>query len=443
MTSIAQITKTTVKRTKGALARKNFGVGLLLYPHTKTANRVISITGPDELAGYGFSTSTDKILYDTVTLLFSQAVKPAMLKIGRQTTAPIQSFTITVGAALTVGQVIRWTLNGVERTHTVVTATPTAVGTAIAASMLADEPTATIASVTGVITFTNVAGKFSRLSGWSKVLQFKTIGAGVAIDTDLDAIWAEDPNWTGFDAVFLNEPESKLCAAWAEAKPVLFLPTLHDFEMRDSVVTTDAASDLKALSYTHTAVAYSGKSNYAHSLFAAFVWLGAQTAPGGETFAHKSLVGVLADDDETLNSAELDTLVVSKNVNVYYQKFEDRAILWEGKTIGGGWIDIERGLLWAQYDLNISSFEAINNRPDKLPFTQEGSDVLLAAAKASIDRGVTSGLWDPDRPAVFTVTPIKNVTSADRSARVFPPITITAYLAGAIHATSFVLEVQD
>lgn len=442
MSSINSIIRVTVRRVLGALARRSFGVAMIVHYHTKTAARVFSITEPGQLEDYGFLT-TDP-LYHAVNACFSQANRPAELKIGRRANAPSQTLTITVGAAAAVeGHVTRLTVGTTEIVRTVPAAsTPTLEAAALVTLINGAAGGTPASSALGVITIATAANGLIRFSAWSKALTFKSTGSDPGLAADLNAIYAEDPGFTGFDLVHMNEAESKIAAAWAESNDVLFFPTFFDSEMRDTLVTTDAGSDLKALNYKNTHSGYSGKDTSSHWGIALFAWMGSAFLPGGETFAHKQLAGVLADTRDTLTAGELDVLR-GKNVNVYFQKYEDRALTWEGVAADGRFIDSRRFLLWQAYDVGLSLFDVINAQPGKLPFTDDGRQALISAVRSSADRGVRQGGTNPDFPYTIQADEIASVSSADKAARVFPPMTLNIVEAGAIHATSIVIDVRD
>lgn len=441
MSSLNEVIKVTVLRALGALARKGFGTGLICHYHTKTTDRVFSITEPGQLADYGFA-STDPLYY-AVNAAFSQGARPSKLKIGRLANMPTQVLTIVVGT-VAEGDKVLLTVNGTDIVYTCLAGcTSITVATALVALINAirastcDNAGGTLATITTTIT----AGAIVRFQKWSRNLTLKDTSVDAGLAADLAAIAAEDNDWTGFDLVMTGEVNSKLAAAYAEANNKLYFPTFYDTEIRTSS-TTDVISDLKLLAYKNTHAAYSGQDTASHWAFALFVWLGAISKPGAETFAHKQLAAVLPDTVKTLLAAEVD-YIRGKNGNVYFQKYADRAVTWEGVNTSGAWTDERRFLMWQAYDLDLSLFDAINSQPEKLPFTETGRQVLIAAAKASMDLGRKNGGWDPDRPYVITAGEMADVSSADRGARKFPEIVCHAYLAGAIHATTFKLNVHD
>jgi hypothetical protein len=443
MTQIDSAFVVNVKREAGALARKSFGVGMLVHYHTKTVERVITITKPEDLADYGFLSNDP--LYHSVNAAFGQAVRPKSLKIGRRANAPTFSLTLTIGApSLVEGSTMRLTVNTTELTRVVPAAdTPTAAGAAWVALINGVLGGAYASNALGVITLSMPVGTFCRLRDWSRHFELKSTGSDPGLTADLDAIKAEDSDFTAIELTVMNEAESKSAAAWAEVNEVLFEPTFYDSEIRSSIVTTDAGSDLDALNYKNTCMWYSGTDTSAHIGFALFVWLSAQTLPGGETQAHKQLAGIKADTSKTLFAAERSALR-NKSVNFYYQQFADRAVTWEGVATDGEFIDVRRFELWQKYDAQLSLWDAVNSQPDKLPYNEDGRQALISALKASFGRGVKQGGIDNDPGRGFTIIApeMSEVSSADRAARVFPPMTVRFFKQGAIHATSLTIIVQ-
>lgn len=440
MTNIADVVKVSVTAASGALAREGFGLPMIMAYHTKTANRVFEVAASAELADYGFA--SDHPLYTALNILFSQDPRPSTVKVGRLANAPTQVVAITILVA-TPGEVLKIQLNETtEIAYTVLpAATPTTVAAALAPLFLAAVPGCGAVAALGVITCTTAANGVTRFRGWNpRVFSFKSGGTDPGLAADLAAIYAEDQGFTGFDLLQSNELEVKAAALWAEANQKLYFPTCFDTEMRDSVVTTDVASDLKALLYQNTMVSYSGKDTHSYRGIALFGRLGAQFAPGGETFAHKQVVGVVADDSKSLFTSELNALT-AKNANVYFPVFS-KAITWEGKAVNGKYIDERRFLFWQAYDLAISVFEFISNQPGKLTYDNEGRQGLIMQAELSMVRGQDSKGWtkDKDKPITVVAPEVSSLSTAQKASRAFPSITCRAYLAGAIHASTFVIE---
>jgi hypothetical protein len=435
MGSINEVVKVTVTAETGALAREGFGTPCVMYYHTRSLARMLSVTSSKGLEDLGFTRSADAALFVAADTIFAQDPKPAKLKVGRLTVTPAQTLTITVTSAVE-GDKHTLKVNDYEVVRVIPAAsTPALEAAAIQALIAANVPTAGATVVGAVITITSTGNNVTRIRQWSRGLSLKSTGTAHAnLAADLSAIMAEDSDFTGFDLVSMNEAESKVAALFAENNGKLFFPTFYDTEIKDSLVTTDAISDLKALLYKNTHCGYSQKDTHSYWGIALFARLGAQFAPGGETFAHKQVVGVLADDTTTMNSGELDT-VRGKNGNVYYPVFK-KAITWEGVRCDGGWIDERRFLLWQAYDAAISLFEAISNQPGKLPYDSTGRNVLMTALEVSMGRGVASGGWTEDVPIQIiapTVEEVKRDNASLVAGRRFPTITGRATLAGAIH----------
>lgn len=214
----------------------------------------------------------------------------------------------------------------------------------------------------------------------------------------------------------------------------------------DSTKTGTLGDKLKALGYNRTVLQYSSTSPVAvASIFGRMATINFEGSNTTLTLKFKQCPGVAA---ENLRSSQAQTLR-SRNVNcfVYYQN--DTAILQEGVTSGGWFIDETHGLDWLQNRVETDLWNLLYTHK-KVGQDESGANALIATASKSLAQGVTNGLiapgvWNGDSFGALEtgdtlstgyyvyIQPFDEQAQSDREARKAPPIQMAVKLKGAIH----------
>lgn len=254
-------------------------------------------------------------------------------------------------------------------------------------------------------------------------LKDRTPDPGLA--NNLTALRAADADWYGLCLDSNSEAEAEVASAWAEADVVMCGVNSADSDVLVAGTTTDLFSDLEALGPARTFGLWSG-----HVLsYAAAALLAARltTQPGEATWAFTTLASVVAD---VLTDTK-QTAIAGKTGN-RYSEIGGKDIVWDGKTFAGEYIDTTVFVDWLRIGMQEDVFAALST-PLKIPYTDAGAGVLVAAVLARLKAGVRVGGLAADPEPTASAPLVADQLVADRANRHFPDIEFEARLAGAIH----------
>jgi hypothetical protein len=221
--------------------------------------------------------------------------------------------------------------------------------------------------------------------------------------------------------------------------------------------TTDLAYVLSADSYTRSWTQYCSTN-----INAIFAWMGiSSTVNFAEqnstiTLKFKTEIGVIG---ETLSETQYAALKAKHcNAQVLYEN--GATFLQEGWMCSGLYFDTRIGTDWQANDLQVALFNRLLSSP-KIPQTDQGLQIFVSDAQASMQRGVNNGLCAPGvwnetitfgtltqgttLPKGFYVymPPVALQAIADRDVRKAPPLQIAYKLAGAVHSASGTIYVNQ
>lgn len=221
--------------------------------------------------------------------------------------------------------------------------------------------------------------------------------------------------------------------------------------------TSDLAYVLAQLAYNHTAIQYSSTSLYAICSYLARIltteWLGQDTTI---TLWGKQEPGVVA---ETLTVTQ-QAAAKAKNCNLFVAVNNGTNIIIYGTSCSGQFTDTVIGADWLAGEVQTMVYDALEGTPTKIPQTDAGMGVLIAAAAAACQLAVNNGylapgIWNSagfgslvqgqNLPAGFYVyaPPIATQSEAVRQTRAAPVMQIAAKNAGALQSSDIVLNVNQ
>ena len=286
---------------------------------------------------------------------------------------------------------------------------------------------------------------------------------GVAPETALQAVIILDDMyssaWYGLVIPSASDSDTLAVSAYIEADSVLhfFGVTTMDASSLLSTSTTDIIYLLHQLGLKRTMAQYSSSSAYAVVSALARIlttnWDGTQTAI---TLKFKTEPGVAA---ESLTLTQVNALE-AKNGNVFVKYTNDVAILEQGITPSGQFVDAIIGSDWFATFIQSGVFNALYTNPTKIPQTDAGNHVLSTVIENCCNQAVQNGLVAPgvwNAPGfgqlkqgdtlskgfyVYT-PPVSSQSQEDRDARKSVLFQVAAKYAGAIHSADVVINVNQ
>jgi hypothetical protein len=437
----------------GALKLPGFGRALVLAtpgdePAGFTDRRRIYTEAADMLDD-DWTTSDEEYLM--VLAHFSQRPRPKDVMVGRRNAAVAQVNTILVTAGTDGDYTIN--LNGTAYTHAAAGQTDAQIAAALRALLDAGDDVpgnVTLGGVDPTITLTSVtAGIPMVVSVTGPAITNTLTTPNHGIPEDLVLVTDEDPDWY---CLLIPEADRlhivRAVAPTIEAQNRIALVRSNQAAILSAAynpadIDADIASELKGLGYLRTSLWF-------HSSASAFIDAAVAgrmlpALPGSATWKFKALAGIAVDSF----SATERTNLLGKNANGY-EELGGRGYSFDGTTAVGEWIDVVHGIdrLYSRIQELIFGAQLAN---DKIPYTQQGLNLLGSLVEAALQESVAAGFIARTRtlddgsvqsPA-FTVTVpnIADISSSDRESRVVPSgnaITFEATLAGAIHVVNVV-----
>lgn len=289
---------------------------------------------------------------------------------------------------------------------------------------------------TATVTVTQYPGDLGDFQGWNPLgkttplIEVTDATTDPGIATDLNDIKAAAPagSWYGL-ALDSNSPaEVAAAAAWTESAGSFIFGWNCSDTACITTATTDPFSVNKALSEARSFGLYSGSQLLS---FSGLAWL-AKTLPqnpGSLTFMYKTLSLVSADVLSTTAQTNLD----AKNAN-YFITVAGVNTTINGWDSAGEYIDIVWGTDALKAQIQIDVFAQLAKMP-KVPYTDLGVDVLKSIVLADLNLFASpqySFIAPVPKPTVDAPT-VASISSSTRATRVFPGLTFSGQLAGAIH----------
>lgn len=444
MAAIDQIIKINISQQTQAVAQASFSIPLIVGPTVPDDASVADVyTSPEAMLANGYTTSSPEYIY--ALELYEQPLTPTEFVVGLRTTAIAQVDTIVVGSLVGVpGHVYHFTINGVVVSYTSQVSDSYAqiiagLNAAYATAFPTNAPTTNVVSGSGsgtTLTLTSVTpGANVLYSAVDSELTHVLVTANNGIQDDINKIIAANNAWYGMCICEATDADILQAAALIEALKKIYI-AVSDTAAIAQNVSTDVGSVLKSKSYKRTGLIFTAADFVNEGKDAA--WLGGQLpqVPGSNNWAFKTLFGctvdVLTDNQQSILIGDPVAGVPGKNVNIY-QTVGGQNITEMGTMAGGQFIDVTVGVDWLQATLQTNLFSALVNS-NKIPYTDNGTTVLISAVKSAIDQGVANGLIDGNSPITISAPQVLSVPQNQRAQRIAPTISFSCRLAGAYNA---------
>lgn len=437
--TISNYVSITITQDSVGVARAGFGVPLILSASAAWVERYRTYTSLAAVAVDFPTTSSPEYL--AASTIFSQSPRPEKIAIGRSALKPTQKYLLeVVSVANTTTYSVIVSGQGFVTTTLNFTSDASATNDEIVAGLVAalngvasKNYTAAAVGAGGsqdVEITGNAAGNWFSVEVLDlNLLKIAQTHADPGVATDLAAIANENNEWYCLLTHFNSNAYVLAAAGWIETQKKIYVVSVNE---TDSVTQADGASD--TIDDLQTA-ARARTSGMYHPSPAAF--LGAALAgrclpidPGGETWALKRLSGPAPVKLTATQRANL----VARFGNSY-ESVAGVNVTFQGKMADGDFIDVQRGLDFLEDDIQKSVFEALVG-VNKVPYTDRGVALLVAALRGALTRSFLAGIINAD--FVITFPKVADVSTADKTARLLPDVKFTATLQGAIHKVNVV-----
>lgn len=267
-------------------------------------------------------------------------------------------------------------------------------------------------------------------------LDVENVTADPGLTADLAAIIGVDPD--GWYALALDSngaAEILAAEAFLQTKEKIGAFYSSDSEIVDIATVDDVFSNSQAASYTHSHLQFYQRSTLSH-IGAGILGVMLPTDPGTSTWAHKTIVGVLAD---TISDSH-KTIVLNKGGN-YYRELGGLNLTWQGLSPGNEYLDTVRFLHFLKINLQLDLLSALAANP-KISYTNIGISIVKGVIEArlisQVETPSTARGLSADPAPVVTVPRAEAVLKSLKQARRLQDVTFGATLAGAIHEIAVV-----
>jgi hypothetical protein len=445
-----KIVQVTIERQTRVPSMKSFSEHLVaaefspmgIAPVFDPEHRVRIFGSLDEIAAAGFP--TDSFVYRAAAKQYSQSNHIGNLYVGWKIPGGVNLTTGVLSAALVAGQVITWTVNGTEMENI-------SFNTEGGSGKCIDRMAADLNDEFGsLFTAKKVDDRTISLYGAAATISVTILGGEApAMSFTVEPIPA-DPNWTAALTAMKSQnndwyaisvsarmmANQQECAQWIQANEKLGCLVSGDSVLPDEE-TGDIAAWAKLNNLDRVFVFYHPDAKLADEQVdapapadpipeAAYFGKMLTKKPGSATWKFWELQSV-----PTYELTQGQVANVENKNATWYMTTADVPMTSNGQVASGEYIDVIHGLDWLKARIQNLVFTALDN-VDKVPFTDEGVQMVVAPLKAALEEAKTNGIlasYEISYPAVA------DVSVTDKGNRFLPDVDFTGVLAGAIHST--------
>jgi hypothetical protein len=448
---LENIVKVTIARQTRVPSVKSFSEHLVvdefspvgISPVFDPDHRVRVFGSLDEIAAAGFP--ADGFIYRAASKQYSQSPHIGNLYVGWKIPGGLNLTTGVLSAPFVTGNIITWTVNDVTMpelsfaeegsSEKVVDAMAAAIneefGTAMQAKKV-DPLTITIYGAAASVSVTVQNGSSQPTMTFS--------GAVIPADANwtaaLSKIKEQNNNWYAISVSARQMANQEECAQWIQANEKLGILTSGD-DLIPNEETGDIAAWAKFSNFDRVAVFYHPDAKLADASVdalpaidpipeAAYFGKMLTKHPGSATWKFRELQSVPTYD---LTQGQVSN-VEAKNAT-WYMSTADVPMTSNGQVAAGEFIDVIHGLDWLKALIQNYVFVPMVQQ-DKIPYTDEGVQMIVSPLRKALDEAVTHGLL-----ASYDVTypKVADIAATYKGQRTLPDINFTGVLAGAIHRT--------
>lgn len=299
-----------------------------------------------------------------------------------------------------------------------------------------DHQTGTLSPNAGLLVTASAAGDWFSLEMADGPLDLVSAQthSDPGIAAELDLILDEGDDWYAIHSAALGNSLAivQSIATWTQDEKRIYIADVAETNALVNNVTDDGSSDtldkLHNLAFSRTAGGYHQDPS---AMFSA-AWMGRclPTQPGSETWFGKRLLDLAPVNLTTTYQLHL----TNKNANSFWT-VAGVNITFNGQTSDGDFIDIQRGIDWLDQDMSIGIFTALITN-DKVPYTDDGVQIIVAEIIASMKRAATNGILVPlsANPATYlTIPKVADADPANKAKRILAGLAFDGTFQGAIH----------
>jgi len=286
---------------------------------------------------------------------------------------------------------------------------------------------------------------------------------GVNAEQPVDAVNAMISNFgrqflgITFADTSITDAQHLAVSAYVEADQAhLYGITSQEAAAVDPTQTSDIGYQLTQLGYKYSFAQWSSSSPYAvASMLGRLLTVNFNGNRTTITLMYKTEPGVVAESLNTTQANALD----AKKYNYYVNYDNGTAIIQNGVTPSGIFIDSIYNAIWFRNRVQTDLYNALYTSQTKIPQTDAGNQLLAGTIESSCAAAVNNGYLAPgvwnqsgfgalnqgdtlSKGYYVYAPPISSQALSDRQARKSVPFQVAALEAGAIHSISLTVNVQ-
>ncbi|TXH58191.1 MAG: DUF3383 family protein [Desulfurellales bacterium] len=416
------------------VARQSFGSALILSADTTTTHTTYASL--DELAA-DFGEFTPE--YRAAAAYFGQLEHPALLHVGKWSTAETRVITVTLAS---VANATDYTLQVAlpDADHEItVTSDGSATNDEVVALLVTalnglanNNYTAAATGTSGsqIVTVTaDGAGDWFEIGAAADgvpntAIKIKQTNVSPGVATTLNAIANVNDDWylvlplSGSDAVI------KAVADWTDGKKKLGSARICDVDALASPGASDTLEDLQtAENQNFIAIYHATCADFVEAALAARFLV---TSPGERTIKFMGFTGITAN---RLTSAQRAN-VEARNANVYFWNSEGFSMLTGGAAPNGEWVDLLR--LVHAIEAYVAA-DVLSLLRSGVKYTGKGILLVANRIRSTLREFVLSGAV-VDGSVSVSAPDIADISAGTKATRVLSGVTYSAEAAGSVHA---------
>jgi hypothetical protein len=396
----------------------------------------------DEIAAAGFP--TDGFVYRAASKQYSQSNHIGNMYVGWKIPGGVNITTGVLSDALTVGQTIEWTVNEIPMGNIdfqtegssekcidrMVKDLNDEFGSLFTAKKV-DAKTITLYGAVATVVVTIDGGTPPTMT-----FTTETISPDANWTDALTKIKEQNNDWYAISVSARQMVNQQECSQWIQSNKKLGGLCSGDRTIADEE-TGDIAAWAKLNNLDRVFIFFHPDAKLADEEVdtlspidpipeAAYLGKMLTKKPGSATWKFKELQSVPTYE---LTQGQVKN-VEDKNAT-WYMTTAGVPMTSNGQVASGEYIDVIHGLDWLEARIQNLVFTALVN-VDKVPFTDEGIQMVVSPLKAALEEGKTNGIlasYEIAFPAAL------DVSITDKGRRFLPDIKFTGVLAGAIHST--------